>query len=228
MRNIVSLFDESGNMVRDWAIAGYSCYCFDIENDNRVEKIGAGSIMFVKADLLDVTLYPRIIALRPRIVFGFPPCTDLAVSGAPNFAAKRGRNPNFQVEAVALCRVVETIGQACWVPWMLENPRSVLATMWRKSNFDFEPWHYGGYLETWDRHPRWPEYIAPRDAYPKTTYIWCGGGFSMPPTQSVGIEPGYSTQHKMLGGKSKKTKQIRSETPRGFAKAVFLHYNPKA
>ncbi len=32
-----------------------------------------------------------------------------------------------------------------------------------------------------------------------------------------------SKQWGKLGGKSAKTKQIRSETPRGFAKAVFLH-----
>ena len=32
---------------------------------------------------------------------------------------------------------------------------------------------------------------------------------------------GYSDQHKKLGGKSLKTKNIRSATPRGFAKAVF-------
>ena len=32
---------------------------------------------------------------------------------------------------------------------------------------------------------------------------------------------GYSDQHNKLGGKSLKTKNIRSATPRGFAQAVF-------
>lgn len=32
---------------------------------------------------------------------------------------------------------------------------------------------------------------------------------------------GYSTQHLKLGGKSQRTKDIRSATPRGFAIAVY-------
>ena len=32
---------------------------------------------------------------------------------------------------------------------------------------------------------------------------------------------GYSQQHLKLGGKSQRTKDIRSATPRGFARAVF-------
>lgn len=43
----------------------------------------------------------------------------------------------------------------------------------------------------------------------------------MPDKKPVYVEEGYSLQHKKLGGKSAKTKQIRSETPRGFARAVF-------
>ena len=49
-----------------------------------------------------------------------------------------------------------------------------------------------------------------------------GGGFVMPEKMPVHVGPGYSAQHKKLGGKSLKTKNIRSETPRGFAMAVFL------
>ena len=43
----------------------------------------------------------------------------------------------------------------------------------------------------------------------------------MPDKKPVDVEPGYSDQHKKLGGKSLKTKNIRSATPRGFAQAVF-------
>jgi hypothetical protein len=42
----------------------------------------------------------------------------------------------------------------------------------------------------------------------------------MPTKAPVECPKGYSTQHKKLGGKSMKTKNIRSATPRGFAKAV--------
>lgn len=72
-----------------------------------------------------------------------------------------------------------------------------------------------------EAHPKWPDYIAPRDAYPKKTCLWTGGVFVMPATLPVTPEDGHSRQHLKLGGKSMKTKNIRSATPRGFARAVF-------
>ena len=102
-------------------------------------------------------------------------------------------------------------------------PRSVLSTFWRKPNHSFEPFEYGQYIpDDQAKHPRWPEYIAEKDAYPKTTYLWTGGGWIMPEKRPVHVEPGYSDQFKKLGGKSMKTKNIRSATPRGFAIANFL------
>jgi len=97
-----------------------------------------------------------------------------------------------------------------------------LATKWRKPDYNFHPYEYGGYINYDDaKHPRWPEYIAPFDAYPKKTCLWTGGDFKMPTKVAVDVPKGYSTQHKKLGGKSQRTKDIRSATPRGFAKAVY-------
>ena len=60
-----------------------------------------------------------------------------------------------------------------------------------------------------------------RDAYPKKTCLWTGNGFNMPYKVAVECDSfGSSTQHRKLGGKSMKTKNIRSATPRGFARAV--------
>jgi hypothetical protein len=114
------------------------------------------------------------------------------------------------------------VGDIYRCPWGAENPVSVLSTIWRKSDYTFHPYEYGGYLTDDDRHPIYPDYIKPRDAYPKKTCIWGGNGFVMPGKKKVDVQPGYSDQHKKLGGKSIKTKNIRSATPRGFARAVFL------
>jgi hypothetical protein len=209
---VVSLFDESGNMVRPWANAGHECYCFDILNRDETRD----GIHFRYADLRDF-----VLPVVPDIVFGFPPCTDLAASGARHFAAKVARNPWVFEQAMELVRVVPRLaGDA---PWMLENPVGLVSTLWRKPDHIFHPWEYGGYLPEDDVHPRWPEYIMPRDAYPKKTCLWTGNGFLMPLRKPVDVAPGYSAQHKKLGGKSAKTKQIRSETPRGFAQAVYAH-----
>ena len=223
-KSVVSLFDESGNMARPWARAGYHCYCFDILNHHRaVEEHfdGGGFIAYVEADLDDPAWMEAFRSIAPRIAFSFSPCDDLAVCGAGHFQRKLAENPDCQKIAVARARLVETVGNELGIPWMHENPVSMLSSMWRPADFYFNPSDYGGYLPEDDVHPRWPEYIAPRDAYPKKTGLRYGNGFRVPFMKKVARAPGYSTQHKKLGGKSAKTKQIRSETPRGFAMAVF-------
>ena len=208
---IVSLFDESGNMVRPWASAGHECHCFDITNKDEFRD----GIHFHRADLRKF-----VMPVVPNIVFGFPPCTDLAASGARHFASKLERNPRTFDDAMELVHVVhEMAGDA---PWMLENPVGKVSSLWRKPNHIFHPWEFGGYLPEDDVHPRWPDYIQARDAYPKKTCLWIGGGFVFPEKKPVTVAPGYSDQFHKLGGKSAKTKQIRSETPRGFAMAVYL------
>ncbi len=150
----------------------------------------------------------------------FPPCTDLAVSGARHFASKRERDPLFQEKAVATARIASNIGDALGVTYIIENPVSVLSSAWRKPNHSFNPWEYGGYLPENDAHPWFPMYIAPRDAYPKKTCLWTSDDFVMPEKKPVNLPDGYSTQQNKLGGKSAKTKLIRSLSPRGFFKAI--------
>lgn len=164
--NVISLFDESGNMLQPWAKAGHSCIAIDILNKDGV--IDEDGILYLNRDLS----VPNILKdLKPDIVFGFPPCTDLAVSGAAHFASKRRKNPHFQAEAVKLARVVESFGNEHGVPWFIENPVSVMSSLWRKPDYIFHPFEFGGYLPEDDIHPRWPQYIKPRDAYPKKTCL---------------------------------------------------------
>jgi hypothetical protein len=223
MAVIVSLFDHSGNALIPWAMAGHQCYAFDLLHNGESTRTfqGGGSITFIEADLSCPGTLEFIAIREPRFISAFPPCTDMAVSGARHFRAKADKDPGFQIKAARLARAAELLGQWVGCPWYAENPVSVLSSLWRKPDFSFHPWQYGGYLSEHDKHPRWPEYIAARDAYPKKTCIWAGNGFVMPRPIPVDVDPGYSTQFKRLGGKSAKTKSIRSETPRGFAQAVF-------
>lgn len=222
MNVAISLYDESGNMLRPWAEAGYDCYCVDIVNDNRTEIVGRGGLTFIQADMRDPDTQRKIVALNPQFISGFPPCTDLATSGARYFDTKYEADPLFQEKAIELVSLVATLGDKAGCRWFFENPRSVISTMYRKPDYSFNPNEYGGWLPANDMHPRWPQYIPPRDAYPKMTCVWAGGGFHMPPKVSVAACTDYPGWKK-LGGKSARTKQIRSETPRGFAKAVFIY-----
>lgn len=229
---VLSLYDYTGEAVRPWADAGYECYCFDIQHDDSLVYMAGngGIIFFERADLHKRATIAEILnRFKDKdVVFGmgFPVCTDLAVSGARHFKAKAQKDPWFQHKAAGYARWCAELFEGLGVPYFIENPVSVLASLWRKPDHIFHPWHYGGYIpEDQAEHPKWPEYIAPRDAYQKKTCLWTGGNFKMP--ERIPVEcsayygDGYSKPMMKLGGKSMKTKNIRSATPRGFAKAVF-------
>ncbi|EEI7324267.1 Dcm methylase [Salmonella enterica] len=226
MDKAIFLFDRSGLMAQPWLDAGYECWLFDgqhkpgITREGNLIKVGLWfEPYYIKNHIFEIM---EMVGDGVCFVAGFPECTDLAVSGAAHFKAKAERDPAFQDKATRLAVLVEFIGLALKCPWFAENPVSRLATLWRKPDFSFHPWQYGGYLPENDKHPDYPDYIKPRDAYPKKTCIWCGNGFKQPELKPVPCDPGYSLQHSKLGGKSIKTKNIRSATPRGFAQAVYV------
>jgi len=229
---VVSLYDFTGEAVMPWAKNGYECHCYDIQHEgSKVDYFsGGGSIHYLKSDLhkdssIDV-LTDKYKSLEVAFGMAFPVCTDLAVSGAAWFKSKAQVDPMFQVKAVSYAVMCSDFFTQLGVPFFVENPVSVLATKWRKPDLSFHPYDFGGYIpESESEHPTWPEYIAPKDAYKKKTCLWVGGGFVMP--QSKPVEPekyhgnGYSTSMMKLGGKSQRTKNIRSATPRGFSVAVY-------
>lgn len=148
----------------------------------------------------------------------------MAVSGSRHFANKRAKDPFFHVRAVRTAKIAAWLAEFVFdCPYMIENPVSVLSGKWRKPSVYIDPWEYGGYLPANDVHPYFPQYIKPRDAYPKKTGLWTGNGFIIPPKNPVAVLPGWSDQQNKLGGKSTKTKMIRSLTPRGLAQAIYQH-----
>lgn len=225
IKRAVFLYDYTGIMAQPWLDAGYECWCFDGQHPDGITVEGKHVKVGMWFDANTTEEQAGLIASlvgTSEFVFGFPECTDLAVSGAAHFAKKREKDPLFQEKATLLAQMVEKVANLLDCPWGVENPVSVLSTLWRKPDHRFDPYEYGGYLPKDDVHPTYPEYIKSRDAYPKKTCIWSGNGFVMPVKLPVTVEAGYSAQHSKLGGKSLKTKNIRSATPRGFARAAFL------
>jgi hypothetical protein len=206
---VLSLFDFTGHMVAPWLEAGYPCTIVDTQHEpgERTE----GLLTTVGAD---VTTY-----LPPRgeyaFACAFPPCTDLAVSGAQYFQDK---GLAALAGSLALVERARRVLEWTGAPWCLENPVGMLSTYWRTPDFTFHPYEFGGYLD--------PE----SDAYEKKTCLWTGGGFVLPWTRPV-TPVRVSSQGSWLmalGGKSARTKQLRSATPRGFARAVFQFNQPAA
>jgi hypothetical protein len=219
--HVISLYDYTGFALAPWRDAGYECYAYDIAHKD-TQKDG---INFLHADLHDPSTLKQIAKFhdgKSAFLSCFPVCTDLAVSGAAWFAKKREANPNFQEEAAIYAMACGWLGEFLNCPYFVENPVSVLSSLWRKPNYYFHPFEYGGYLPADDRHPLWPDFIADQDRYSKKTCLWTNDLFRMPKKKPVKCESfGNSKQHAKLGGTSSKTKNIRSATPRGFAQAVF-------
>lgn len=205
MKKAIFLYDFTGIMAKPWLDAGYECWCFDGQHKPGIERDG----LMMRVGMM---FFPEHLEYQAATILDLVGGSADMVFGVPE----------FQNDSAKLAKLVEVVGDFCGSKWAVENPVSVLSTIWRKPDHKFHPYEYGGYLDESDTHPIYPEYIKPRDAYPKKTCIWSGGGFIMPEKNPVECEAGYSDQHRKLGGKSLKTKNIRSATPRGFAMAVFL------
>lgn len=223
----IFLYDITGIMAAPWIEAGYECWLFDGQHPSGISfseglyKVG----IWFKHDLAEeqAAEIAWMVGGKADFIGSFPDCTDMTNAGSKHWAKKREKNPLFLDEAVALARFAEKVADACQCDrWFVENPVGKLSTLWRKPDFWFDPCDFGGYLPPNDNHPQYPSIYPARDAYNKKTGIWCGPGFSIPIKHRIEpmhkANPGWAK----LGGKSQRTKNIRSTTPRGFSNAVCI------
>jgi hypothetical protein len=194
---VISLFDFTCTMAAPWAEAGFLCYCVDLQHPAGEHR--EGNIVRVGADIRE--WLPRYAAVK--ILFAFPPCTHVAASGARWFQDK---GLGSLIEALQLFDASVRLAEWTGAPYMIENPVSTVSTYWRKPDYMFDPCHYGGYL------------IPPGDAYTKKTCLWTGNGFVMPKAKGATPYEG-SRMHKIPPSRHRAA--LRSETPAGFAQAVF-------
>jgi hypothetical protein len=141
----------------------------------------------------------------PGQVYGIlaaPPCTMFAASGA-----RWERTPEQMKEALALVDACLRFVAICKPKfWALENPVGKLSKYLGKPRMYFQPCDYG-------------------DPYTKKTCLW--GDFVPPLPLFLGADMSVdpvegSKLWKNYGGKSERTKEARSQTPKGFAQAFFM------
>ena len=196
-RIVVSLFDRTGIMVEPWAEAGFTCYCVDLQHPPGTT--GEGNLRKIGADVRE--WLPPFAEVA--ILFAFPPCTHVAVSGARWF---RDKGLGHLIGALELFDTSVRLAEWTGAPYLIENPVSTVSTYWREPDFTFDPCDYGGHLD------------PPGDAYTKKTCLWTGNGFVMPEPKRVFPTEG----SRMLRlPPSADRADLRSATPRGFARAVF-------
>jgi len=144
MKTVISLCDITGHMTTPWVEAGYRAILVDPQHgvttmDDKVTRF-AGTIEDAM-DYLGHVLRTHDVAM----VFGFPPCTDMAVSGARWFKTKYEADKLFQAKAVMVAEQCRTIGRLSGAPWFVENPVSVLASAFGKPQHTFHPADYTAY-----------------------------------------------------------------------------------
>lgn len=205
MSVVISLCDFTGNMVKPWVSAGHTAYLVDPQHvitheDGPITKL-AMTVEQAAPELGHIIRTEDVAA-----VFAFPPCTDMAVSGARWFERKRLADPLFQARAVAVAEQCRILGMTSGAPWMIENPVSILSSVWGQPRHTFHPADYTG----WE----------PDDNYVKRTCLWTGGGFRMPaPYRAGGLPDPDSRIHRAPPGPQRAN--FRSATPMGFARAVY-------
>ena len=205
MKTVISLCDLTGNMVQPWVDAGYFAILVDPQHGStRID----GNTMKFAGTIEDAMDYIRLVISNHEVemVFGFPPCTDMSVSGARWFKSKHAKDPLFQAKAVMVAEQCRTIGRLSGAPWFVENPVSVLASAFGKPQHTFHPADYTAY--------------EPGDNYTKKTCLWTGGGFIMP-QPAKGASLGKPDNRIHFASPGPERANFRSATPMGFARAVF-------
>jgi len=142
--------------------------------------------------------------IPPKNVYGIlcaPPCTHFSVSGAQYWKTKDADGRTFE-DTTILTACLMIIAKAQPKFWVIENPIGRMKRLLGEPQIMFNPCDYG-------------------DAWTKKTCLW--GVFNEP--VKTPVKPIRTTSQgswiQKLGGKSAKTKELRSITPQGFANAFY-------
>ena len=161
----------------------------------------------IKLGIDILTLEPEDLPDEIYGIMAAPPCTDFSGSGAQYWKTKDA-DGRTEASLALVDKVLQLVDYYDPEFWVLENPvgrlqklRPAIGNPWY-----FNPNEFAGWLD--DEH----------DCYTKKTGLW--GKFNKPEKKPLPVSPGGSWIMK-LGGKSERTKELRSMTPMGFAKAFY-------
>lgn len=180
MRVLVAC-EESQAVTKELRRLGHEAYSCDIEPCS-----GGHPEWHLQQDVT------QLLKIRWDMVIAFPPCTDLAVSGARYFEQKR--KDGRQQKSIEFFMMFAN----CGCPkTAIENPIGIMSGIYRKPDQIIQPWQFG-HGET------------------KRTCLWLKG---LPKLKPVDIVPGREQRiWKMPPGKDRA--KTRSKTYPGIAKAM--------
>ena len=245
MNTLLSLFDYSCHWSGEYYDAGWDVYNIELKFKDHPFCFPCADIMDLDSceQLLELNVFPDGILAAP-------PCTDFAGSGA-RWWKEKDSNGATEESLKLIHQTLDLIDFYKPDFWVLENPVGRLTklvedytSMYGRVDIGspqyFNPCDYAGYLDLSSddldylaeidkkdgvgvTFADW-EHIIKCNAYTKKTGLW--GDFTMPepkpskPVKAGGPTIGTSAMNR-LGGKSDKTKELRSNAPMGFSKAFF-------
>ena len=169
---------------RELGHEAYSCDLQDCSGGNPEWHIKDDAIKTIKGSQWD-------------LIISFPPCTDLAVSGARWFEEKK--KDGRQQKSIEFFLKIADLSN------VTENPIGIMSTIYRKPDQIIQPWQFG-HKET------------------KATCLWLKGVPMLKETNNVkkwmDLEPDYIKHkiHRMPPGPDRA--KLRSKTYEGVAKAM--------
>lgn len=198
MRVLVAC-EESQAVTKELRRLGHEAYSCDIQ-----ECSGGHPEWHLQQDVIP------LLSEKWDMIIAFPPCTDLAVSGARHFAKKRAdgrqqRSIEFFMRFVnADCQKIA-----------IENPIGIMSSIYRKPDQIIQPYQFGD-------HAR------------KSTCLWLKGLHKLSPTNivdcgeiarggfSIGASLNYARDEngKILSWNDPRTAKARSKTFPGIARAM--------
>jgi hypothetical protein len=189
---ILSLFDHSGVWSEPYRRAGFNVIQVDL-------KHGVDVLTLKASDL------PPVFG-----ILAAPPCTDFSVSGAQYWKAKDA-DGRTAVSLALVDKTLELVRELKPEFWVLENPVGRLPKLRPEigTPYYFHPYEFAGFADD-------PE----TERYTKKTGLW--GEFNRD-LEKLPLEPirvcSQGSWIQALGGKSDRTKELRSKTPTGFARS---------
>jgi len=132
---IICACEESQVVTKAFRDLGHEAYSCDI-----LPTSGSRPDWHIQDDVMNV-LRHEIISNHDYewdVVIAFPPCTDLAVSGAKHFAQKQA--DGRQQKSIAFFEFFTYLK----TPHVaIENPIGIMSTLWRKPDQIIQPWMFG-------------------------------------------------------------------------------------
>lgn len=180
MRILVAC-EESQAVTIEMRKLGHEVYSCDIEPCSRGHPE-----WHLQVDALE------LLKMKWDMIIAFPPCTDLAVSGARYFEEKRKDGRQYRAIEFFM-----RFAEADCPKIAIENPVGIMSTHWRKPDQIIQPWQYG-HGET------------------KATCLWLKGLPKLEPTNIV--EGREHRIWRMPPGKDRA--KMRAKTFPGIAKAM--------